>query len=82
MAERVCVPIKTVNNEKWGQLNFFGTTHLICGEDFRPKNQNYTFAGGHRVRLYAVKNNVHWKIPAGTPLDISDVRVVDPPRRR
>jgi hypothetical protein len=48
----------------------------------------YSFAGGHRVRLYRFKDNVHWRIPAGVELDISRVDpttgngAAQPPRRR
>ena len=82
MPERIYIPVKTVNNEKWARLNLFGNTHLICGEKFKLKKDNFTFAGGHRVQLFTVKNNVHWKIPSGIQLDIQEVAPANLPRRQ
>lgn len=81
MADRVGVPVKLINNERWGQLSLLADQHYICGEDVRLKNQNYSFAGQHRVRLYSFKKNVHWKIPDGVQLDIANVTPASPPRR-
>jgi hypothetical protein len=85
MVEHISVPIKKVGSDRWGQLSTFGDSHLICGETVHPKDMGFSFAGGHRVRLYSFKKNVHWKIPAGAPVvavDITDVSPADPPRRR
>ena len=82
MPDYVRVPIKKVNSEKWGQLSLFGLNHQICGEKFALKDNSYTFAGQHRVRLYSVRKNVHWKIPEGTQLDIEGVVPATPPRRQ
>jgi len=73
MANHVPVPFKKVGTERWGQLSAFGDSHLICGESVKLKDENFSFAGGHRVRLYSFKKNVHWKIPEGVSLDISAV---------
>ena len=81
MADSVRVPLKTVGTERWGQLSAFGDHHLICGEEVRLKDQSHSFAGGHRVRVYSFKKNVHWKIPAGAPIDIAAVAPANPPRR-
>jgi hypothetical protein len=81
MADRIFVPLKTVGTDRWGQLSVLGDHHLICGEDVKLKDQNFSFAGGHRVRLYSFKKNVHWKIPPGVPIDISSVAPANPPRR-
>jgi hypothetical protein len=72
MASHLTVPIKTVGTDRWGQLNFFGETHLICGEWVKQKS-DISFAGGHRVRLFSFKKNVHWKIPEGISLDVANV---------
>jgi hypothetical protein len=83
MSERICLPLKVVNKEKWADMSVFGKDHLICAETFREKDQNYGFAGGHRVRLLSVKKNVHWKIPVGVQLDIAQVAPAGtPPARR
>jgi hypothetical protein len=55
--------------------------HEICCESGKLKNENFSFSGGHRVRLYQFKKNVHWRIPDGAELDISNV-VPDNARRR
>jgi hypothetical protein len=72
-ADRITIPVKTINGESWGQLNVLAETHEFCGEKVKRKDENYTLSGGHRVRLYSFKKNVHWKIPAGVPLDIEQV---------
>jgi hypothetical protein len=81
MAEHVSVPVRTVGTSRWGHLSALAETHQICGEAVRLKDQNFSFAGGHRVRLYTFKKNVHWMIPEGTPLDISGVTPGIAPRR-
>jgi hypothetical protein len=73
MADYVRVPVKTVGTERWGQLSLLGDAHLICGETVKLKEANFSFAGGHRVRLYSFKKNVHWRIPESIGLDITAV---------
>ena len=73
MPKYVQVPVKTVGTERWGQLSLLGDAHLICGETVKLKEENFSFAGGHRVRLYLFKKNVHWRIPESIALDITDV---------
>jgi len=46
------------------------------------KDNGYSFIGGHRVRRYAVKGNVNWKIPEGISLDVSAVSPGSAPPRR
>jgi hypothetical protein len=74
MAERASIPVRVVNGEKWGDLNSIQSTHEICGEKVDMVNSNFSFAGGHRVRLYRFRKNVHWRIPAAITLDITDVK--------
>jgi hypothetical protein len=81
MADHVNVPIKMLGTDRWGQLSVFGDSHLICGESVKLKEANYSFAGGHRVRLYSFKKNVHWKIPEGASLDIAAVAPAASARR-
>jgi len=74
MAHRlISFPISRVQNQDWAHLGAYGDRHEFCAEEFRLKEQQFSFAGGHRVRLYTAKKNVHWKIPQGVPLDISQV---------
>jgi hypothetical protein len=80
--KHIQIPVKKVNNEYWGQLSYFGNKHTFCGEKIGLKNNNYSFAGGHRVRLYNAEGNVHWRIPQGFDLDISQVTPANDPHRR
>jgi len=84
--EFVKIPIKIVNKEQWGRLSVYGPRHTFCGEDIRIKNETFSFAGGHRVRFCNAVGNVHWLIPGGIKLDISQVPPakappMKPPRR-
>jgi hypothetical protein len=81
MRSRVSVPVKVVRGEKWGDLAALADSHEICGERVDPRG-NFSFAGEHRVRLYKFSKNVHWKLPTGRDLDISDVPPASPPPRR
>jgi len=82
MKERIRVPIRIVNGQKWGHLGAFCTNHEVCADDFRLKDNKFSFANGHRVRLYKVSGTVHFKVPAGTKLDITDVTPRELPRRQ
>jgi hypothetical protein len=81
MADHVRVPVKVIGNERWGQLSLLSDSHLICGEKVDLRNASFSFAGGHRVRLYSFKKNVHWKIPDSISLDIAAVPPALAPRR-
>ena len=78
----VYVPVKAVNGENWGRLSVFGNAHLVVAEE-TPKqvNDSFSFAGGHRVRAWKFKKNVHWR-PIGIELEISDIPPAGPARRR
>jgi len=81
----VQVPIKVVNKEKWADLGALALTHEIVAEKCNKVEENYSFAGGHRVRLWKFKKNVHFKVPSGVDLDISGVAPAvapTPPRRQ
>ena len=80
MRDRTFVPVKVVNGVRWGDLAAISHAHEICGESVKRKEENFTFAGQHRVRLYVFKKNVHWR-PLGQELDISAVVPDVPPRR-
>lgn len=77
-------PVKVVNKEEWLDLTAHGLAHEFCGERVDQK-PSLSFAGGHRVRHYSFKKNVHWKVPKGQDIDISEVEPAaipaDPPRR-
>lgn len=86
---RTQITLRLTRHDKrdWAHLNYFGHTHLICGESIKEKNAQYSFVGGHRVRLWQVKNNVHWVVPSdderdGDEIDISDVKPQAAPRRQ
>lgn len=72
--KKVTFPVKVVNGVSWADLTKFGLTHEIVGEKVSLKDGNYSFAGGHRVRLYSFKKNVHLKV-GGSEYDISDISV-------
>jgi hypothetical protein len=82
MAGRIFVPIKMVNGERWGDLAALSLSHEVCAESYFLVNQKYSFIGGHRVRLLRLRKNVHWRIPEGVELNISEVAPANPPRRR
>jgi hypothetical protein len=75
------LPVVDHNGYKWGALSYFGNKQIISAETFRTDDDKYSFRGGHRVRLYELKNNIYWRIPAGVELDISMVMPAEPPRR-
>ena len=81
MRDTITVSVKVVNGDRWADLNAFGISHEFCGETVSQR-KDLSFAGGHRVRLYLFKKNVHWRIPHGTQLDIRDVDPAQVPRRR
>ena len=80
MSERVIIPVRQYGSQKWGWLSSLCDDHEIVGYDFRKVDENYSFAGGHRVRLYKVKGNVHFKVPTGATFDISAVPAAAPRR--
>lgn len=82
MTDRISIPIKKVGTVSWGALAMLAEAHEICGEKVDCINDKFSFAGGHRVRLYKFKKNVYWKIPVGVTLDISAVQSATPPQRR
>lgn len=76
------VPIKLVGKDSWADLGALSLAHEIVGERVDLKDGNFSFAGGHRVRLYKFKKNVHFKVPDGISLDIEDVKAEPNPSRR
>lgn len=77
MADHIKVPLKEHNGVKWGDLSALSLAHEVCGETVKLKNQQFSFAGGHRVRLYYFKKNVHWRVSTGIEVDIADVPAAD-----
>ena len=77
----ITVPVKLVNGEKWADLSALALTHDIVGEKVHKADENFSFAGGHRVRLFKFKKNVHFKVPVGKDLDITNVTQPTVPRR-
>ena len=76
------IPVKKINGDDWAEFSTLASTHYICGEVFKITDNHFSAAGGHRVRLYSVKHNVHWKIPATViQLDIQEVAASPAPRR-
>ena len=82
MTRSIRVPIKTVRGVDWGDLNALGVSHEIVGETIHCKDPQYSFGGGHRVRLYHFKKNVHWRLSTGMEINIKDVDPADEPASR
>lgn len=80
--ERCSISVRVVNGKKWGDLNAMAESHQIVAESCKVVDQAFSFAGGHRVRLLRLKKNVHFLIPQGTQLDISQVPPAAAPRRQ
>lgn len=81
MMERLSVPVKKVDGDKWGCLAYIAANFHIVGEKVDLVDKRFTFAGQHRVQLYSFKKSVYFKIPEGTNLDISGVQTA-PARRQ
>jgi hypothetical protein len=75
--DRITVPIIEHGGYRWAALSVFAKDHEIIGESFSCIDQKYSFKGGHRVRIYKIKKNVHWRLPSDVVLEISNV----PPRK-
>lgn len=80
----VRVPIKLLGTERWGCLQSLDNgAHSFVGFDIWLKKDRYSFIGGHRVKLFGAKGNVHFRIPDATKtIDITDVAPAAPPPRR
>ena len=73
-------PTNRVSGDTWYDLTAYGVAHEICGETVKQKN-DISFVGGHRVRLFVYKKNVHWRPIQGLVIDIEQVDPAAPPRR-
>jgi hypothetical protein len=87
VSDRIAVPIRIYNGEKWGALTYIacGRPLEVVAEQFEQKKENFSLFGQHRVRLFKLKANIHFKLPAdAVTLDISGVpaAVQPPPTRR
>jgi hypothetical protein len=70
----VKIPVKLLGTEKWGCLQILDAgAHFVVAENVDKVDENFSFIGGHRVRKYRLKKNVHFKIPASAQFDISGV---------
>jgi hypothetical protein len=83
MAGRISFPVKKINSEDWVEISAHAPsqTHYICAEKVHQQG-DMSFAGGHRVRLFAMKKSIHVKMPDGIDLNISGVDAPAAPRRR
>ena len=68
------VPLKKFGNDLWADLGALGSRvwEVTCEKSDLKDNQ-YSFIGGHRVRLFKLKDNVHFKLPADFKVDIRAV---------
>lgn len=78
------LPLREHNHERWADISSLAPsqTFEIVGEKVNRSDENFSFIGGHRVRLYKFKKSVHFKVPRGTDLNISGVTPAEPPRRQ
>jgi hypothetical protein len=81
MSEFVRVPTRLVRGQRWANFNFLANKHRLCAEKYNTIAENVSHVGGHRVRLYELKGNVHWMVP-DTVIDITDVAPAEAPRRQ
>jgi len=79
---RILIPVKKVNGADWGDLSVLALTHEIVGEVVHLADENFSFGGGHRVRKYKFKKNVHFKVPVTAVFDISAVPPGATPRKQ
>lgn len=84
MSRTVSLPTKVVSQRLWAEVSSLGPslTYEVVGEVVHPVNDMYSFAGGHRVRLYRFKKNVHFRVPDGVEINISSVAPAEPARRQ
>ena len=82
MKKTLSFPVKKVGKDEWLDLTAHGLSHEFCAEKSHQKPE-YSFGGGHRVRHFAFRKNVHWLMPSGITIDIADVEpeVAAPGRR-
>lgn len=45
MRDRISVPIKIINSERWGELSALSLTHDICGEVVNLIDEKFSLAG-------------------------------------
>lgn len=77
------VPVKRHDSADWGDLCSWNNVAVeVIAERVDRRDDKYTFIGNHRVRRLKLKKNVHFKLPQGTALDISDVKPATAPRRQ
>jgi hypothetical protein len=63
--DRIYVPLRTHNNEKWGALDSWKNNYVeVVAYEVRKLDDQFPFLGGHRMRLYKLSHNPHFKLPA------------------
>jgi hypothetical protein len=72
------VPLIEFGGQVWGDLTVFGRKHELIATTVKPGGR-VSFLNQHGVGTVSLEKMVHWKIPSGVDLDISDVGT---PRRR
>jgi hypothetical protein len=65
MSGTVSVPLKTYKTETWGRLDCWSNESVeVVAYDVRKIDHQYSFMGsGHRMRLYRLSHNPHFKLP-------------------
>jgi hypothetical protein len=83
VSDRITLPVKKFRSDRWAEVCALAPslTYSIVGERCDLADANFSFIGGHRVRLYKFKKNVHFMVPTGVQIDISNVPSAAAPRR-
>jgi hypothetical protein len=82
MSETVTLqcPVRAVGSAKWLSLEFMGIKRLdVVAYTNKLTNEQFSFAGGHRVRITRFWDNIHFLLPQGTALDIKAVAPAEGP---
>ena len=66
------VPLIEYGGQVWGDLTAFGRKHDFIATTVKPGKRT-TFLNQHGVGTVSLDKMVHWKIPTGVDLDISEV---------
>ena len=85
--QRYIFPIREVNGEIWCSLANMGIKRINVVAYNIDQKEKYSFAGGHRHRYVAARDDVHLQLPPDKQeilVDITNVKTEKerPPRRQ
>jgi hypothetical protein len=84
MTRNLVLAVKDFKNEAWCALSSLGIGGVdVVAYKVKKVDDQFTFEGNHKVRLFRFWDNVHFKIPTGVKLNIEAVPMAAaPPTRR